>query len=363
MEEWRHLKEWDKMVSSAYGLAVDEMLMHSINENNSPPTLHLYRFKPAAIVGKYQDIRAALKIDRCRELGIEYNRRNTGGGTVIMGEKTVALGLGISLKHPKMRRGIEGIFKVLSGVLIDALTELGIKAGFRPKNDIEVAGKKIAGMSASAEIGDTLLFHSSILVDFDIAQMLEIMNLPTEKLSDKGYSCFSERMTTIEKELGQKIEMAQVMEIIVRSFEEEFGASLIEDQMNSWEKNEVEELIVGRYGNEEWIFSHRHPRSRMATAFKKTPGGLLQVYLSLSGSAIENVIVTGDYFSTTQDVNRIESALKWTTAEKKDIENNLKEVWRKDIIYGVDIPSLTEAILKAKDNYLNQLNPNDQIPI
>jgi len=124
MEEWRHLKEWDKMVSTAYGLAVDEMLMHSINETGSPPILHLYRFRPAAIVGKYQDIRAALKIDRCRELSIEYNRRNTGGGTVIMGEKTVALGLGISLKHPKMKRGIEGIFKVLSGVLIDALAEL-----------------------------------------------------------------------------------------------------------------------------------------------------------------------------------------------------------------------------------------------
>ncbi len=352
MEEWRHLKEWDKQVSTAYGLAVDEMLMHSINETSSSPILHLYRFKPAAIVGKYQDIQAALKIDRCRELSIEYNRRNTGGGTVIMGGKAVALGLGISLKHPGMQRGIEGIFKVLSGVLIDALAELGIKAGFRPKNDIEVAGKKIAGMSASAEVGDTLLFHSSILVDFDIAQMLEIMHLPTEKLSDKGYSCFSERITTIERELGQKIEMDTVMEVIVASFEKEFEMRLIEDQMTQWETDKVEELMASRYGDEEWIFSHRHPRSRMATAFKKTPGGLLQIYLSLSGKAIENLIVTGDYFSTSQDVNRIESALKWTIAEEKEIENNLKQVWREDIIYGVDIPSLTEAILKAKENYL-----------
>lgn len=52
------------------------------------------------IVGRYQDIEAALKLDRCRERGVEYNRRSTGGGTVIMGPEIVALGLGINVDHP-----------------------------------------------------------------------------------------------------------------------------------------------------------------------------------------------------------------------------------------------------------------------
>jgi len=32
------------------------------------------------------------------------------------------------------------------------------------------------------------------------------------------------------------------------------------------------------------------------------------------------------------------------------IEKNLASVWKDDMIYGVDVPTLTAAILKAKEN-------------
>ena len=82
----------------------------------------------------------------------------------------------------------------------------------------------------------------------------------------------------------------------------------------------------------------------------KTRGGLLEVYLSLSGGSIENVVLTGDFFSTTDDVNRLESTLKWTSARAESIEENLARVWRHDMIFGLDVPTLTRAILKAKEN-------------
>ncbi|MBW1683166.1 MAG: lipoate--protein ligase family protein, partial [Deltaproteobacteria bacterium] len=62
---------------------------------------------------------------------------------------------------------------------------------FQPKNDLEVGGKKIAGLSAANETGACLLFHTSLLVDFDVPLMLDIMNTPLIKVRDKGYSCFS----------------------------------------------------------------------------------------------------------------------------------------------------------------------------
>ena len=82
----------------------------------------------------------------------------------------------------------------------------------------------------------------------------------------------------------------------------------------------------------------------------KTKGGLLEIYLSLSGGSIEKVVITGDFFSTSEDVHRLENALKWTSARKESIEQNLASIWRKDMIYGLDLPTLTEAILKAKEN-------------
>jgi len=76
----------------------------------------------------------------------------------------------------------------------------------------------------------------------------------------------------------------------------------------------------------------------------------LEIYLSLAGSTIEHIIITGDFFSTTKDVNLLESALKWTSAKREKIEEHLSEVWREDIIYGVNVGTLTEAIVKAKED-------------
>lgn len=353
MYTWRLFKDIVNPVSTASGLSIDDTLPLSLSRHGSPPILHLYVFRPSAIVGKYQDIEAALRLDRCRDRGVEYNRRSTGGGTVIMGPKVLALGLGIDIDHPGLGRGIGGVFESLSAVLTKALRDLGIKAGFRPKNDLEVDGKKIAGLSATLETEKAVLFHASLLVDFDIPLMLDIMNQPPVKLYDKGYSCFSQRITTIKEQLCHDIDMEPVIEAIEKAFSQRFGVSFEEDEPDRWEKKGIEDFINNRYTNPDWIFSHKHPRSSMGIGELKTPGGLLEIYLSLAGSTIEHIIITGDFFSTTKDINLLESSLRWTSAKREKIKEHLSEVWREDIIHGVSITTLTEAIVKAKENLVN----------
>ncbi|MBW1928851.1 MAG: hypothetical protein JRH08_13925 [Deltaproteobacteria bacterium] len=349
-ENWRLFKETTRSLSTAEGLAIDDTLPWSVSNLGSPPILHLYTFVPSVIVGKYQDIEAALKLDRCKARGIEYNRRSTGGGTVIMGPDIVALGFGINVDHPGLKSGVGGVFESLSRVLIGALKKVGIKAAFRPKNDLEVHGKKIAGLSAAAESGKALLFHTSLLVDFDVELMIDIMNTPLIKLQDKGYNCFSQRMTTTRWELGRDLPVTEMMNAIQEAFEEYFGIRFVEDAPAPQEQRKIREFIDTRYTQRDWIFSHKHPRARMGIGQIKTKGGLLEIYLSLSGGSIENVVITGDFFSTTENIQRLENALKWTSARREMIEKNLASVWQDDMIYGVDVPTLTTAILKAKEN-------------
>jgi lipoate-protein ligase A len=339
------------MVSTAQGLAVDDTLPQSVANHGSPPILHLYTFVPSVIVGKYQDIEAALKLDRCQARRVEFNRRSTGGGTVIMGPEIIALGLGINVDWPGLGGGtISGVFEALARVFVMALNRLGVSSSFRPKNDIEVSGKKIAGLSAASETGKSLLFHTSFLVDFDVDLMTDIMNTPLLKLSDKGYNCFSERMTTVRQELGRHVPVDTVMDGIQKGFEEEFDIHFQEDEPDAWEKGMIQKFIEERYTKREWIFSHKHPRTRMGIGRMKTKAGLLEIYLSLSGGSIENVVITGDFFSTTEHVNRIENALKWTSAREEMIRERLLKVWCDDMIYGLDVPTLTEAILLAKED-------------
>jgi len=350
MYSWRLFKDIVNPVSTASGLSVDDTLPLSLSRHDSPPILHLYIFEPSVIVGKYQDIEAALRLDRCRDRGVEYNRRSTGGGTVIMGPKVVALGLGITIDSPGLGKGIGGLFESLSAVLIRALHDLGIKAAFRPKNDLEVDGKKIAGLSATLETEKAILFHASLLVDFDIPLMLDIMNQPPMKLYDKGYGCFSQRITTIIEQLGHDMDMEPVAKAIEKAFTHQFGISFEQDEPDGWERRSIDDLINNRYTNPDWIFSHKHPRSKMGMGELKTPGGLLEIYLSLAGSTIEQIIITGDFFSTTKDINLLESSLRWTSARREKIEEHLSEVWREDIIHGVTVTALTEAIVKARED-------------
>lgn len=346
----RVLKRWHSPVSSSLGLATDEAISHSIHETGSPPVLHLYRFKPSIIVGKYQDIGAVVNFERCEELGVEYNRRHTGGGTVVMLDTVVALGFGISLEHPRISSSIAHTLDTMGAVIADSLRRMGVSAEFRPKNDIVVEGRKIAGLSASTEIGNSLLFHTSLLVDFDLALMLEIMHTPAEKLSDKGYGCFSERMTTVQKELGRTVSMDEVMAAIQASFEDALHMDFEESGLNEWEKEKVQELVRTRYTNRAWLFSDRHPARKMGSALKKTPGGLLQVYLSLSGNAIEEMIITGDFFATGKQIKKIEAALRWTPADRTSITGELEKIWTDNGIYLVDLPVLVDTILQAKEN-------------
>ena len=350
IEEWRLFKNASRPVSTAEGLAVDDTLPQTVANHRSPPVLHLYSFIPSVIVGKYQDIEAALKLDRCRAHGIEYNRRTTGGGTVMMGPEIVALGLGIGVDYPGLGGGMGGVFESMARVLGSALSKLGIRSSFRPKNDLEINGKKIAGLSAASETGRSLLFHTSLLVDFDFHLLTEILNTPLIKLSDKGYSCFSERLTTVRRETREKIPVETVMNAIEQSFEECFGIRFREDRPDSWEKNKIRHYIHHRYTSRDWIFSHKHPRARMGIGRLKTRAGLLEIYLSLAGGSIENLMITGDFFSTTEDINRLEAALKWTSAREEKIMKRLEEVWRKDMIYGLDVSTLTRAIMKAKED-------------
>ncbi|MFZ0448412.1 MAG: lipoate protein ligase C-terminal domain-containing protein [Desulfatiglandaceae bacterium] len=349
-DNWRLFKNVTDPQSTARGLAIDDTLPQSVALNGSPPLLHLYTFVPSVIVGKYQDIEAALKLDRCRARGIEFNRRSTGGGTVIMGPEIVALGFGINVDYPGLKRGVGGLFETMSRVLLNALGKIGVNACFQPKNDLEVGGKKIAGLSAASETGKSLLFHTSLLVDFDIPLMMDIMNTPLIKVRDKGYNCFSQRMTTIREELHRDVGVEKVMGAIQEAFEEGFHVTFQEDTPDPWENDTIDHFVRERYTRDSWIFSHKHPRTRMGIGQLKTRAGLLEIYLSLAGGAIENVVITGDFFSTPEHVNRLENALKWTSARKERIEESLSSVWEDEMIYGLDVPTLTAAILKAKEN-------------
>lgn len=347
-ENWRLILQKD--TSAAYGLAVDETTSLSVARNNSPPVLHLYNFLPCIVLGRYQSAEESIDVEACRMHGLEINRRHTGGGTVMMGPKQLALGFSIPKDYPGAGPSINDIFVNLSGVLCKALEKVGVKARFRPKNDIEVKKKKIAGLSASLEERDVAFFHTSLLLDFDFKLMLKVFKLPIKKLSDKHISCFTDRMTTVKAERKRRMDLPSFQSLVRKAFEEHFDISFRIDTLNQWELDQLDVLLRHRYTNPEWIFSRRHPKVGMGFASVKTPGGLVELGVTLTGEVIEAAYLSGDFLSTGDEINQVESALRYCAATKTAVTKRLRNVMGAGTIFKVKRDTIVKLAVEAAKN-------------
>ncbi len=334
-------------LSSSRGLAIDEVLCESVSKMTAPPSLHLYNYLPCAIVGRYQNTSSCLRLDRCEARRVDVNRRITGGGTVFMTPDQMAFGLVLPGDFPGLPSAIQPAFEFLARAFARALENFGLQAEFMGKNDLTVNGKKIAGLAISQDMENVTFFHTSLLLDFDMETMLDILNLPTQRMLDRGISCFDSRMTTIRKEAGRSVSLQELQNAIHHAIEETFQIALPLENLTPDEEGKVRDLLREKYENEKWIFGMRAPKRRMSYAEKKTEGGLIQLHLCLSGGAIECVLITGDYFSRTRDIAKLESLLKWTPAKKSVIQEKLSQSRTDTFIHKVDLPVILELIDQA----------------
>ena len=351
METWRYIEE--DGLSAVYGLAVDDMFSWAVNKLDSPPILHLYSFVPSVIVGRYQNLEDSIDIDECDNLGYEYNRRITGGGTVMMGPDVLAIGFAAPMSHPAIPGNVAGVFETMSSIFRQGLKTFGLEAGFRPKNDLTLSGRKVAGLAASNEGDDVLFFHTSLCVGFDIKAMLRLLKLPVEKLADKGISCFSERMITVREELGKDVSLAAVRDAIRDAFAEYFGIEFRPDGVNEREKERVQFLIREKYTKDAWLHAVRELRRKKGRASRKTLGGVITADTAFTGKIIESVLLSGDFFAKKEDINRIEATLKWTSAYREDILKNLGSVMDNDTIYNITPEMLSVVIhesIRSREN-------------
>ena len=80
--EWRLLDTG--FLSAAENMALDRVLLESRAAGESPNTLRFLQFSaPSVLVGCHQQLDQEVRLEFCRERGLEVNRRITGGGAIL----------------------------------------------------------------------------------------------------------------------------------------------------------------------------------------------------------------------------------------------------------------------------------------
>ena len=251
-ENWR-LIETEVLEDPFMNIAIEEAIPLAkstglVKEN----TLRLWRNDNAVVIGRFQSLEAEVNSEFCNSHGVKVVRRFTGGGAVYhdIGNLNYALSVGDS--HPKVPKDIlESYAFLCNGIILGLKSRFGIEASFKPLNDVAIGEAKISG-TAQSRVGSVVFHHGTLLTHSNLSILAQALNVPKEKLADKGVTSVRKRVTTLEEVLGRKVTIQEAKEAMVAGFEELFGTKLKPGRLTSEEEALARHLYETKYNTREW---------------------------------------------------------------------------------------------------------------
>jgi len=244
-------------------MAVDEALLNSFDPASSLPVLRLYGWEPPAFsLGKFQVAEEVLDLPRCRAAGIPVVRRVTGGG-VIYHAAELTYSIVCAQHHIPDAVSVKGSFRRLCGFLLLAYKQLGLDTSFavdrhsghgrlgertpfcfagKEEYDLLVGGRKLGG-NAQRRLREVVFQHGSIPLENRVA-----MALPFLRERPAGV----EEGTVSLAELGVKLPVDRLKEVVVGAFRESMGIVFEESGLTAAEAGLAETLLRDKYENEGW---------------------------------------------------------------------------------------------------------------
>ncbi|MEM1509261.1 MAG: biotin/lipoate A/B protein ligase family protein [Thermofilaceae archaeon] len=212
-------------------------------------TLRIWRNDKAVVIGYFQKAEDEIDMESASKLGVKVVRRFSGGGAVYhdLGNVNYALAVdGMAVPDP-----VDYVYTNLIRGALNALKLLGCEPYIENVNDIVAGGRKVSGTAASFR-WNVCFIHGTLLLNTDLTALSKVLKPPREKLLAKGVSEVKYRVTNLSELLGKKLSYKEVIEALVRGFEETLGAETYFDMPSSEELNVARLLYEQKYSNPHW---------------------------------------------------------------------------------------------------------------
>jgi lipoate-protein ligase A len=231
-------------------MAMDQVLAEEVASGRRKPTLRIWEWdKPAVVIGSFQSVRNEVDLDNAAKFGFEVVRRISGGGAMFMEAGTVitySIYAPVELVHGMT---FADSYAFLDEWVIIALKSLGIEATYQPLNDITSPTGKIGGAAQKRLGAGAVLHHVTMSYDMDGEKMVQVLRIGREKMSDKGTKSAAKRVDPLRSQTG--MERSEILSRMVDTFRGLYG--LTESDITSEELARAEELVVEKFGTEEWL--------------------------------------------------------------------------------------------------------------
>jgi len=313
------------VMTAAQNMAVDSVLLGMCARGVSPPTLRFLQFNPPAVlVGSFQKVEDEAREDYCKDNGIDINRRITGGGAIYFDKTQLGWEVICRWHDIGVSRPSAGMFEKICEPVVTSLKRLGINASYRPRNDIEVDGRKISGTGGTEKL-DALLFQGTLLIDFDADTMVRALRVPVEKLRKREIESMRDRITWMSSEMEKLPPLSDIKKVIAGQFSSSFGCKMKESGLLKQEEELLGEKL-SYFKSSDWVRGRKTRSSRYFRALYPTGTGTLKVALVCSEKAdlIQSVMFEGDFFCfPRRGLFDLEAALKGTSV--KSLRENVEK--------------------------------------
>jgi len=301
-------------------IAFDQAMIEARQAGDIPDTIRFIHFPPTALVGRHQALSTELKVETCKAKGVGLARRITGGGAIYLDPGQ----LGWALVCDRASLGTTDLGEVTRAICEAAaagLSTLGIDARFRPRNDIEVDGRKISGTGGFFD-GSTLIFQGTVLIDLNPDDMLDALNVPKAKLAKRALDDAGSRIATLKGLLGAAPPMEAVQDALLKGFQDKLGIICVRGETSDAEEALARTLYDEEIGTDDFVFEIDRPDqdAEVHVGSFAGAGGMATAHVRLEGpgdNRIREVLITGDFFVTPpRIIMDLESSLRGVTVDQ-----------------------------------------------
>ncbi len=276
--DWRLLRTG--LADGATNMAIDEAILWAVAEGKSLPTLRFYGWQPPCLSIGYSQSVGEVNMERCRERGVHFVRRPTGGRSILHADE-LTYSVVAPQAEPRVAGGVIESYRRLSAGLVAGLRVLGVDAyqALTPtppaplplsqnqergrgaqsaacfdapsSYEITVGGKKLVG-SAQVRKKRVVLQHGSLPLEGDVARIFDFLRVPSGERREELKQELRARATSLEWALGYSVPFEEVARHLAAGFAQALNLRLIPGQLSEQELALAEKLRREKYTTREW---------------------------------------------------------------------------------------------------------------
>ncbi len=228
------------LVSSLDSQAIYHAVAACMTESSADTVIICRPRDPYFCIGHHQNVRQVIDTDTRLKLGHPIVRRRLGGGLTYLDSNQ----LFYQCIFHKTRSPVipAQVYKKRLREPINLLNRIGVAAELRYLNEIEVSGRRIAGIGGGM-IGEASVVVGNVLRDFDIEMMAKMINAPCVEFREMAANAMTARITTLNQE-GVECQWQALPEILIDEYKQQFGSAVYMGHLSDEERETAHRLAL-----------------------------------------------------------------------------------------------------------------------